>query len=210
MVHSKSLTGAGFDDTLSELHSHTFTGVPGESERQTLSELELEYIALVLAYYYKCEHCKAHHGQRIEKLITKEMAARARSSDSCSVSGQTSEWPWKKKLLTALLYLRVPCAELSEEEWALWQFNWTQLATMVKANHGFCLSAVAYAIGIARDDAVLMDFIFPVLSRAYPDDDRLAGAVTDIDRVAVFMKAATSKNRVSDRIKKHLMSRGIV
>jgi hypothetical protein len=49
---------------------------------------------------------------------------------------------------------------------------------------------VAYAIGIARDDQVLMDLAFGSISGNNEDNDELLGIVRDIDRLVVFMKAA--------------------
>lgn len=214
MVHAtkQSPTGAPFDDLLNELHAHAFSGVPGESTPFTLSLLEREYIAFVLAEYYQCAHCEEYHGKQIEHLLAKEQARHAKGTagtSACSTLAHAPDWPWRKKLENALLYLRVEQARVSEQEWSRWQHNWMEFAGMVRANHGFCLSAVAYAVGVARDDEALMEFIFPYLSRAYPDNGTLDGVIRDMARVVVFMKAATTKNRVIGRIKRHLMSRGI-
>lgn len=209
---NQSLTGSAFDDVLNELHAHAFTGVPGESAPFTLSILEREYIAFVLAQYYQCEHCEAYHSRQIEQLLAREKAKQAKadvSAPACAASAGSFDWPWRKKLENALLYLRIEKPRVSKEEWPRWQQNWTEYAGMVRSKHGFCLSAVAYAVGIARDDEALMDFIFPHLSQAYPDSRALDGVIRDMARVVVFMKAATTKNRVMGRIKRHLVSRGI-
>lgn len=68
---------------------------------------------------------------------------------------------------------------------------------------------IACAIGIARDDGVIMELAFNSISNIHQDDEQLVGVIRDIDRVVVFMKAATSKNRTDPKLVKLLASRGI-
>ncbi|MGQ9832157.1 MAG: hypothetical protein ACUVQI_11400 [Thermochromatium sp.] len=65
------------------------------------------------------------------------------------------------------------------------------------------------AIGIARADENLMELAFESLTRHYPDDKTLLGVIRDIDRVVVFMKAATSKNRTDPIVWHQLKMRDI-
>ena len=41
----ESIQGQSFNDVLNELHAHTFSGSPGESDPFTLGELDREYLA---------------------------------------------------------------------------------------------------------------------------------------------------------------------
>jgi hypothetical protein len=54
-----------------------------------------------------------------------------------------------------------------------------------------------------------MDVAFESISSREPDDERLKGIIRDIDRVVIFMKAATSKNRTDPTIIRQLKSRDI-
>lgn len=191
---TESLTGSSFDDVLNELHAHTFSGVPGESTSFTLPLLEREYIAYALACYYRCEHCVVHHTSAIQREINR---------------GKVRMWPWNSEIETALLYLRHQKSNMSEREWPLWEQHWNRLTHKLQSAHGFCLSPLGYAIGIARADTDLMDLIWPTLANTYPDGTILRGVVSDIFRVVVFMKAATTKNRVIDTIRRHQISRGL-
>ena len=57
------ILGRAFNDVLTELHAHVFTGVPGESDPFMLTLLEREYLAFALACYYQCDHCERHHAR---------------------------------------------------------------------------------------------------------------------------------------------------
>lgn len=204
-----SITGAAFDDVLNELHAHAFSGVPGESRAFTLSLLEREYVAYTLARYYQCGHCIQHHGTQITRALRQGKSNDATCPATVAAPGPASSWPWDKKLDTALLYLRLEKPKMSDDEWSRWEHYWREYTDRVRDEHDFCLSVVAYAVGIARADKPLMDFIFPYLSQRYPDNKTLDGVILDIARVVVFMTAATTKNRVMHHIKRHLLSRGI-
>jgi len=54
-----------------------------------------------------------------------------------------------------------------------------------------------------------MTVAFKSLTILFADENTLLGAIRDIDRVVVFMKAATSKNRTDPMLRKQLQSRGI-
>jgi hypothetical protein len=54
-----------------------------------------------------------------------------------------------------------------------------------------------------------MDLAFESLGKLYDTDTRLLGAIRDIDRLVVFMKAATSKNRTDPIVRRQLSARGI-
>jgi hypothetical protein len=186
--------GRAFNDVLTELHAHVFTGVPGESDPFVLSMLDREYVAYVLACYYQCDHCQRHHARAIDRERRKLGA---------------NDWDWKKELVRVTLFLRTSRSEISHTEWREWEQAWRSFAKRLDLRHRTLACYIAYAIGIARNDEALMDLAFSSLNSAHPEDEVLTGVVRDIDRVVIFMKAATSKNRTDPIIIRHLKTRGI-
>ncbi len=156
--------------------------------------LDREYIAYVLSCYYQCEHCQHHHARAIERE-RRQLAA--------------DDWDWKKELVRATLFLRTAKSEVSSIEWHEWEQSWRSFAKRINARHPSAACYIAYAIGIARNDQALMDLAFSSISAALPDDEIIKGVIRDIDRVVIFMKAATSKNRTDTVIIRHLKSRGV-
>jgi hypothetical protein len=188
------ILGRAFNDVLTELHAHVFTGVPGESDPFELSLLEREYMAYVLACYYQCEHCQRHHMRAIER--EREAA-------------DAPAWEWKKELIKVTLFLRVSKAHVAPVEWHEWTESWRRFADRMDRHHPRLASYIAYMIGIARKDEDLMDVAFAAISDAETDAERLTGIIRDIDRVVIFMKAATSKNRTDPVIIRHLKTRDV-
>ncbi|MCU0835395.1 MAG: hypothetical protein MUC77_13340 [Chromatiaceae bacterium] len=186
--------GHAFNEVLTELHAHVFTGVPGESDPFVLSMLDREYIAFTLACYYQCEHCQTYHARAIERERRKVGAP---------------EWDWRKELVRATLFLRTSKSEVSSTEWKEWQQSWRSFAKRIDVRHPRVGCFIAYAVGIARNDEALMDLAFGSISKGFPDDETLKGVIRDIDRVVIFMKAATSKNRTDPIIIRQLSSRDI-
>ena len=190
----ESIQGQPFNDVLNELHAHTLTGVPGESDPFTLSELEREYIAYALAIYYQCDHCQVYHGRVIDRL-RKQAGA--------------SDWDWRAEFVRIILFLRTSRFNVSQLEWDGWIDSWRRFAGRLHARQPGLACCAAYSIGIARADEHLMDLAFESLGRLYETDERLLGAIRDIDRLVVFMKAATSKNRTDPIVRRQLSARGI-
>lgn len=190
----ESIQGHPFNDVLNELHAHTLTGVPGESDPFTLSELEREYIAYALAIYYQCEHCQVYHGRVIDRLREK--------------SGAT-HWDWRAEFVRIILFLRTSRFNVSQLEWDGWIDSWRRFAGRLHARQPGLACCIAYSIGIARADEHLMDLSFESLGKLYETDENLLGAIRDIDRLVVFMKAATSKNRTDPIVRRQLSARGI-
>jgi AhpD family alkylhydroperoxidase len=190
----ESIQGQPFNDILNELHAHTFAGAPGESDPFTLSELEREYIAYALGLYYQCEHCVQYHGRVVERVRKK---------------AGVSEWAWRDELLKVVLFLRTIRTTVSPMEWDGWMDAWRRFAGRLHHRHPGLACNIAYAVGIARADENLMELAFESLRNLYPDDEILLGVIRDIDRVVVFMKAATSKNRTDPIVRRQLGTRGI-
>lgn len=190
----ESIQGQPFNDVLNELHAHTFSGSPGESDPFTLSELEREYIAYALGLYYQCEHCHQYHERVAERLRKKQGAP---------------IWAWQDELLKVVLFLRTSRSSVSTMEWDGWTGAWRRFANRLDYRQRGLACTIAYAIGIARADEHLMDIAFESLRGNYDDDMTLLGVIRDIDRVVVFMKAATSKNRTDPIVRRQLGTRGI-
>ena len=188
------ILGRAFNDVLTELHAHVFTGVPGESDPFVLNLLGREYLAFVLACYYQCDHCQRHHERAIE---------RERGRHDLPM------WDWKKELIKVTLFLRIAKADVAPVEWREWEQSWRSFATRIDRHEERLACYIAYAMGIARNDEDLMDIAFASISAGHPDDEHLKGVIRDIDRVVIFMKAATSKNRTDPIIIRHLKLRAI-
>ncbi len=190
----ESIQGQPFNEVLSELHAHTFSGAPGESDPFTLSELEREYIAYALALYYQCDHCQQYHGRAIEQIRAK---------------AEATPWGWREEFIKVILFLRTSRTSVSPLEWEGWTQSWRGFAGRIHHRYPGLACGIAYAVGIARADENLMDLAFESLRRLYSDRDTLLGVIRDIDRVVVFMKAATSKNRTDPIVRRQLATQGI-
>ncbi|MCB1503415.1 MAG: hypothetical protein KDJ47_00410 [Hyphomicrobiaceae bacterium] len=194
MKQQASISGNGFKDVLGELYQHAFTGVPGASDPFTLGILEREYTALALAYYYRCEHCQQHHSDAIERELR-----RARQPD----------WAWKQAIIKAVLFTRTTRREISNAEWAAWSYEWLRFVRAIPLEYRDVPSYIGYAIGVARHDEDLISFAWSAISSRHEEAQKLLGAVRDIERVVLFMKAATSENRTTPVIEMLLASRGV-
>jgi AhpD family alkylhydroperoxidase len=190
----ESIQGRPFNDVLNELHAHTFSGSPGESDPFTLSELEREYIAYALALYYQCDHCQVYHERAVERMRAKSKAP---------------PWGWRGEFVRVILFLRTSKHNVSPMEWDGWMESWHGFAGRIHHRQPGLACCVAYAVGIARADETLMDMAFESLRNLYPDETTLLGVIRDIDRVVVFMKAATSKNRTDPIVRRQLATQGI-
>ena len=189
------IQGQPFNDVLNELHAHAITGVPDESDPFVLNELEREYIAYALALYYQCDHCQVHHGKAIDRL--------RRQAD-------TSPWNWREEFIKTILFRRTDRRDICDLEWDGWLKAWRNFTTHVHYRHPGLACYLAYAVGIARHDELLMELAFGSINTNNKDNDELLGIVRDIDRLVVFMKAATSKNRTDPIIRAQLRTRGIM
>ena len=192
VADQQPILGNAFNDVLSELHAHVFTGIPGESDPFVLSMPEREYLAYALACYYQCDHCQRHHSRAIER----ERSAR-----------EASSWDWQHELVKITLFLRLSKEDVSPIEWNQWLDSWRKFSERIDHHHARLACFIAYAIGIARMDEALMDVAFASISDSEADTGRLKGIIRDIDRVVIFMKAATSKNRTDPIIVRHLKTR---
>ncbi|MBP9749250.1 MAG: hypothetical protein KBD21_00730 [Candidatus Pacebacteria bacterium] len=185
------ITGQSFIDVLNELHGHVFAGVPGESDPFTLTLIEREYISFALALYYQCDHCRSYHGNKITQ-IHKRLGS--------------SKWEWQEEIVKMVLFLCIEKSAVCESVWVVWKKVWRKFGERIERRHKGLACHIAYAIGIARNDAALMDLAFESIRARNETFERTSGIVRDIDRVVVFMKAATSKNRTDPIIQQQLAS----
>jgi hypothetical protein len=118
-------------------------------------------------------------------------------------------WGWRGEFVRVILFLRTSKTNVSPMEWDGWMESWRGFAGRVHHRHPCLACSVAYAVGIARADEYLMDMAFEPLRDLYPDEPTLLGVIRDIDRVVVFMKAATSKNRTDPIVRRQLATQGI-
>jgi hypothetical protein len=188
-----SVTGSPFNDALLFLHEHAFTGVPGESDPFALSLENREYIAYALSCYYQCDHCQEHHHKAIERILKKE--------------GRS--WNWEHEVVKTVLFLRAEKSRISPIEWEHWKIEWEKYSHIMCALQPGLIYHIAYAVGFARDDKELLDFAWQAMAETESDPRYLRGVIRDIVRVAIFMKAATSKNRVEPIIMAQFASRNI-
>lgn len=194
MKEPASIPGTGFSDVFQELYQHAFTGAPGVSDPFTLSILDREYIALALAYYYQCEHCQQHHSQSVVRELRRARA---------------TEWAWKAAIIKSVVFTRIDKRDVSAAEWAVWSYELSRFARTLPADYRDLPSYIGYAIGVARDDEELIAFTWSTISAKYAEPEQLLGVVRDIQRVVLFMKAATSENRIAPIIENLLAARGV-
>jgi AhpD family alkylhydroperoxidase len=193
-MKKKTILGQAFSDILSELHAHVFIGVPGESDPFTLTMLEREYIAYAISLYYQCDHCQEFHARQIKLERKKE---------------KCKKWDWEPELIKATLFLRESKRDISDSEWRQWLGSWKLFTKKIHKRHPGLACYLAYAIGIARRDEDLMGLAHESIDAMHDSNDTYRGVIRDIDRVVIFMKAATSKNRTDPVIKRHMKSRKI-
>lgn len=189
-----SIPGTGFKDVFRELYQHAFTGVPGESDPFTLSIVERECIALALAYYYQCDHCQQHHVEAVEREMRRAKIA---------------DWAWKQAIIKTVLFTRTSKRDVSAAEWAVWSYEWSRFTRALAPEHRDVPAYIGYAVGVARDDEDLIRFAWEPVSARHEQPEKLLGVVRDIERVVLFMKAATSENRTTPIIETLLASRGV-
>lgn len=175
-------------DILNLFHSIVFEGSDGEETfPQYLTLEEKECISLALSVYYQCEECINYHSKVL-----------------CKIKNIKSEVLFKH-IASMILFLRTDIEHISKIEHSRWIDTWEQLA--LKINTKFNVKSVpflvGFAIGISRNDAQFITLFGNMIKLYYPESmvDKIIG---EIISVVIFMKAATSKNRVTERVKQLL------
>ncbi len=177
-------------DLMNLMHMVVFTGSDGEEHWNTYLTLkQKEYISLGLAQYYQCQHCIKHHFKAI--LRVDNVGKRSLS----------------KNINSMILFLRIDTRTISKSEKEQWIEGWNRFAKKFAAvtDDQLVPYLIGLAIGIARDDDFLIDFCGQKLIKILKEkaiDPR--SAIGELETVVIFMKAATSKNRVIDKVEQLL------
>lgn len=173
-------------DIMSLMHLATFEGSDGEEHWQTyLTHKQKECIALSLGMYYQCEHCIDYHMKVLNRL------------------GHIKKDIFMKNMTSMVLFLRVDVSRISEREKIRWMEAWQEFATKVALKSGdpSVPYLIGLAIGIARDDDFLIQFCGAEVKKIFDTQQVNSSLVIgELEAVVVFMKAATSKNRIAHKI----------
>ena len=177
-------------DLINLMHMMIFEGTDGDEEWETyLSLKQKEYISLAIAQYYQCEHCIEHH---LDMLCNLE---------------KTSKTSLSKNVSSMILFLRIETKLISEVEKIHWVKSWKRFSFMIskESQDPVLPYLIGLSIGIARDDEFLIEFCGKEVCKVFSSnniDSRVA--IGELESVVIFMKAATSKNRVVDKIERLL------
>lgn len=173
-------------DLMNLMHMIVFSGTDGEEKWDTyLSLKQKEYVALGLAQYYQCDHCIEHHLRAATKLesITKETLVR--------------------NVRSMILFLRIDTRTITQSEKEHWVEGWQRLASKIAiaTDDKVMPYLMGLAIGIARNDDFLIPFCGVEVNKLLAEQGvDVRAAVGELESVVIFMKAASSKNRVVDKL----------
>lgn len=170
-------------DLMSVMHLLVFNGTDGDEEFETYLTIEQkECVALGLALYYQCEHCIHHHRNVLSKL-------RKVKPESLM-----------KNMASIILFLRTDLRGVTIIEQNRWKQAWEQFAHKLFLKRGDKLSPwlIGLSIGIARDDDFLIEFMGSYVTSYYIENTK--EILGELESVAIFMKAAVSKNRIANKL----------
>lgn len=186
MKNKKPLFPQHVSDFLNLFHSVVFNGNDGESEwKQYLALEQKECVSLALAIYYQCQHCEKHH----TKILCKLKKVKAESLI--------------KNVSSMVLFLRTDISRVSESEFSRWIETWDQfsLKMSLKYRDEIVTSLVGLAVGIARDDEVFVKFFGEKVKNHFQNKgEDYRAVIGELISVVIFMKSATSKNRIIDKV----------
>ncbi len=170
-------------DFLNLFHNIVFMGSDGEEDfTQYLTLEQKECISLSLAVYYQCQHCIDYHSKVLCKL----------KNVKCDVL--------VKNIASMILFLRTDISRVSEPEFTRWNETWEQFAVKISTKYRDYIipDLVGLSIGIARNDEVFIK-IFGKRVKEYfgTTSNNVFG---ELISVVLFMKAATTRNRIIDKI----------
>ncbi|ALG68219.1 hypothetical protein [Beggiatoa leptomitoformis] len=173
-------------DLMSLMHMIVFEGTDGEERWTTYLTLEeKECVALGLAKYYQCEHCIEHHAKVIQKL------------------GHVDEDTLNRNMNSLILFLRTDIERISDTERNRWIQAWQEYAMKIGMKRGDenIPHLIGLAVGIARDDSFLIQFCGDMVKKILLERGiEPRAAIGELESVVIFMKAASSKNRVASKI----------
>ena len=173
-------------DLMNLMHMVVFNGTDGEEHWQTwLTLKQKECVALGLAQYYQCDHCIDHHfkaAHRLDKIDKKTL---------------------ERNINSIILFLRIDTRAVSPTEREYWVTAWQRFANNISVGSGdrAVPHLIGLAIGIARDDTFLIEFCGKEVCAIFEQQDIDSRAVIgELESIVIFMKAASSKNRVADKL----------
>jgi len=178
-------------DFLNLFHSVVFDGSDGVDEwDQYLTIIQKECIALSLAIYYQCQECINYHTKVLCKL---------KNTTQCNVL--------TKNIASMILFLRTDIEHISKIEHDRWLETWDQLSLKISIKFGDAMipPLIGLSIGIARNDVTFIK-MFGEQIKNYNLTINARKLIGELTSVVVFMKAATSKNRIIDKIEQVLVS----
>lgn len=170
-------------DLMTEMHMLVFNGNNGDEEFETYLTIEQkECVALGLALYYQCNHCINHHLKVLSKL-------RKVKPESLM-----------KNMASIILFLRTDLRGVTIIEQDRWKQAWDQFAHKLFLKRGDKLSPwlIGLAVGIARDDNFLIEFMGSYVTSYYIENIR--EILGELESVTIYMKSAVSKNRIADKL----------
>ena len=172
-------------DILSVFHDIVFTGSDGEEQYEQFLTLEQkELISLALSVYYQCAECSRYHSRVVCKLQDFKLET------------------INKHIASMILYLRTDIGRISPIEYQRWIETWDQLSVKValKFRNDVIPTLIGFAIGIAANNDNYIQLFGQKIKDKYLNETDERKVIGEVVSVVLFMKAATSKNRIMDKL----------
>jgi AhpD family alkylhydroperoxidase len=177
-------------DLMTVMHMMVFEGTDGEERWNTfLTYQQKECVALGLSLYYQCEHCIEYHLKTLCRLQKLDQQVVMRNMNSI------------------ILFLRVEVSRISDSEKVRWIQTWQEFALKISLHckDNVRANLIGLAIGMARNDDFLIQFCGSEVKQIFEETDiDPCQAIGELESVVIFMKAASSKNRIVSKIENFL------
>ena len=177
-------------DLMNLMHMVVFNGTDGEEKWDTYLNLkQKEYVALGLARYYQCDHCVEHHTRAVKK------------------TDKVHDTTLSKNINSIILFLRTDIRTITTSEKEQWIESWKKFSRKIaiETSDDAIPYLIGLAIGIARNDDFLIQFCGNEVKLIFNKQNiDLRKAVGELESVVIFMKAAVSKNRITDKLEQLL------
>jgi AhpD family alkylhydroperoxidase len=187
MKKRKPVVPQHVSDFLNLFHNIVFHGSDGEENFvQYLTLTQKECISLALSIYYQCSHCIDYHVRALSKLKS------------------VKEEVLFKHVASMILFLRTDISRTSKPELDRWLETWDQLSLKIatKYRDDVVPDLVGLSVGVARNDELLIKMFGKRIDDYFKV--KSAPVMGELISVVLFMKAATSKNRIIDKIERIL------
>jgi AhpD family alkylhydroperoxidase len=172
-------------DLMNLMHMVVFSGTDGEEQWPTYLSLEQkECVALGLALYYQCEHCIEHHSKALCR------------------TGKVSREVLSKNMNSIILFLRTDTSRITASEKNRWMQAWQEFSVKISMQRDRATPyLIGLAIGMARDDGFLIEFCGAEVAKLFAAENiDVRAAIGELESIVIFMKAASSKNRIAHKI----------